>query len=123
MAERLLLRELGFTLHVENPYKFLSSFVSFLQLQSDQELVQLAWGYLNDSLRTDLCVRYKPEVIASGSIFLAARKLARPLPEAPPWWEMFDVERVALDAVALEVLLLHQMGKPALAAPNADTKD
>jgi len=42
------------------------------------------------SLRTTLCVRYPPETIACGAIYLAGRVLQRPLPEDPPWWTLFD---------------------------------
>jgi hypothetical protein len=39
---------------------------------------QTAWNLMNDSMRTDLCLRVKPEAIACGCIFMAARRVRRP---------------------------------------------
>eukprot|EP01047_Picozoa_sp_COSAG01_P078488 COSAG01_NODE_14519_length_1444_cov_1.747212_2_plen_210_part_00 len=107
-AERVMLRELGFTVHVEHPHKFVSSFMNFLGMR-DGELVQIAWSLMNDSMRTDLCVRVKPEAIACGCIAMAARKLAHALPLDPPWWHVFDVPKEQIDLVTAETLALYLM--------------
>ena len=44
-------------------------------LEGSNALAQKAWSYLNDSMRTDLCVRFKAQVVASAAIFMAARSL------------------------------------------------
>lgn len=105
-AERRILRELGFVTHVEHPLKFISSFLNFLNLSSNQELSQTAWNLLNDSMRTDLCIRVKPEAIACGCIYMAARKARHPLPADPPWWNIFDVEKEKIELVCSEILRL-----------------
>ena len=110
-AERVVLRELGFVVHVEHPHKFISSFLSFLGLQRNKPLTQLAWSLMNDSMRTDLCVRLKPEAIACGCIYMAARKLQHPLPTQPPWWHVFDVPKEQLDTVVAETLQLYTLPK------------
>ena len=50
---------------------------------------------MNDSLRTDVFVRYPPETIAVACIYLSARKLKEPLPKNPSWFEVlgkyFDI--------------------------------
>ena len=107
-AERVVLRELGFTVHVEHPHKFITSFMNFLGLQNHSALMQSAWSLMNDSLRTDLCVRLKPEAIACGCIFMAARKLNHPLPTNPtPWWHVFDVTIKHISLVTVETLSLY----------------
>ena len=52
--------------------------ISYLNLlgHSDADLIQRAWNHMNDSLRTNVFVCYRPETIACACIFLAARELA-----------------------------------------------
>lgn len=106
-AERKMLLELGFLTHIEHPHKFITSFLNFLSLQKDQQLMQLAWSLMNDSMRTNLCVQLKPEAIACGCIYMAAQKLQRPMPSAPPWWRVFDVQASDIDFVVAETLALY----------------
>ena len=77
---------------------------------------------MNDSLRTNVFVRYSPETIACACISLAARQLqvinalewlvfARidgnsdclqiPLPQKPAWWLLFDAEYKDIQVTAL----------------------
>ena len=46
---------------------------------------------MNDSLRTDVFVRYPPETIAVACIYLSARKLKEPLPKNPSWFEVLGM--------------------------------
>jgi len=108
-TERYILKELGFNLHVDHPHKFILFYVHILN--GTNELAQQAWNYLNDSLRTTLCIRYKPEVIASGAIYLAAKKLAIPLPENPPWYHLYDTTLEQLQIIESEISSLYGMSK------------
>ena len=47
---------------------------------------------MNDSLRTDVFVRYPPETIAVACIYLSARKLKEPLPKNPSWFEVLGAD-------------------------------
>ena len=47
---------------------------------------------MNDSLRTDVFVRYTPETIAVACIYLSARKLKVALPKSPSWFDVLGVE-------------------------------
>ena len=68
--------------------------------------------YLYRSFDTTLCVRYSNEEIACGCVYLAARRLGMALPEAPPWWYLFDVTEQKLMQVAKEIQGLYALPKP-----------
>ncbi|EOD38552.1 hypothetical protein EMIHUDRAFT_109248 [Emiliania huxleyi CCMP1516] len=46
-AEREILKELGFILYSEHPHKFILNYA--------------AWNFINDSQRTDACIKFAPE--------------------------------------------------------------
>lgn len=109
-AERRVLKELGFCVHVRHPHKLLQA---YLQALGAKELMSRAWGYMNDGLRTDIFVRHSAETIAAACIFLAARVEAKPLPLTPrPWWELFDVAAADLHSIAKVLLDLYARHKP-----------
>lgn len=62
------------------------------------------------SLRTTLCVRFKSEVVACGVVYAAARRFGVPLPENPPWWKVFDADKVGIDEVCK--VLAHLYSRP-----------
>ncbi|RMB91619.1 hypothetical protein DUI87_31848 [Hirundo rustica rustica] len=74
-AERRVLKELGFCVHVKHPHKIIVMYLQVLECERNQHLVQTSWNYMNDSLRTDVFVRFQPESIACACIYLAARTL------------------------------------------------
>ena len=110
--ERHILKELGFSFYViDHAHKFLLFYVKLLD--GDQPLAQKAWSYLNDSMRLDLCLRYKSEVIACAAVFLAARNLQKKLPTEgdATWWQVFQVHKPDLDAVVHAILSLYARDK------------
>lgn len=52
----------------------------------------MAWNFINDSLRTDVYLRYSSETIACSAIYLTARKMDVPLPRNPHWFLVLDVK-------------------------------
>ncbi len=67
---------------------------------------------MNDSLRTDVFVRFAPESVACACIFLAARKLEVPLPRRPrPWYELFNATTSEIHEIAYTILDLYRMEK------------
>ena len=70
-------------------------------------------NYMNDSFRTGVFVKYHPETIAVACIFLAARQLGVPLPNNPPWYEVFGkgTTQEMLQEIALEILSLYKRDK------------
>lgn len=83
-------------IHAEHAHKFVFYYIRVLLAKGFNEqypeLAQKAWNYANDLYRSTLCLKYRPNVLACASIFLASRDLKIPLPE-PSWWELFDVEQ------------------------------
>lgn len=72
-AERDLLHTSRFDLNVVHSYKFIMQYVK--QIKGERDLAQVAWSFYNDSLRTQLCLRFNSERIAIGVICLAAKFL------------------------------------------------
>jgi len=110
-AEREILKELGFILYSEHPHKFILNYVKLLSPTKDKEpaLAQAAWNFINDSQRTNVCIRFAPEVICCAAIWFAARALGLKLPShtEPPWWELFDAKKADMDAVVATVIDLY----------------
>lgn len=110
-AECLLLKVLGFCVHVKHPHKLFLMYLQLLGLEKNKKLIQCAWNYMNDSLRTDVFVRYQPEVIACACIYLAGRKINLPLPNNPPWYGLFKVEENDIIDVCYRIMELYNRPK------------
>ncbi|KAG1693661.1 hypothetical protein DVH05_023064 [Phytophthora capsici] len=121
MVERQVLIDLGFSVYnvTEHPHKYVLYYVKVLDGSS--KLAQQAWGYINDSLRVDLCVRYKAQVIACAAIFLASRFQGVALPENPPWYTLFDVDKLQLYAVSVAIMELYKQDKVQWLEPLTET--
>lgn len=111
-AERRVLKELGFCVHVKHPHKLIVMYLQVLGYEKDQKLMQMAWNFMNDSLRTDAFVRYHPEAIACACIYLTARKLNIPLPNNPTWYGSFKVAEDDIIDVCYRMLALYKRPKP-----------
>ncbi|XP_041130014.1 cyclin-L2-like [Polyodon spathula] len=103
-AERRVLKELGFCVHVKHPHKIIVMYIQVLELEKNKSLVQTAWNYMNDSLRTDVFLRFSPESIACACVYLAARALQIPLPNRPHWFLLFGVEEAGIREVCQRIL-------------------
>lgn len=110
-AECLLLKVLGFCVHVKQPHKLILMYLQLLGLEKNKNLMQCAWNNMNDSLRTDVFVRYKPEVIACACVYLAGRKVNLPLPNNPPWYGVFNVEENDMVDVSYRIMELYNRPK------------
>lgn len=64
---------------------------------------------MNDSLRTNLWLRYKPESISCACIFLASRNMQVPLPNSPPWYRVFGATDAEVEDIALTILNLYEL--------------
>ncbi|ORY05601.1 cyclin-like protein, partial [Basidiobolus meristosporus CBS 931.73] len=90
--EEVLLETLCFDLAVEHPYKILLSLVK--ELRGSKKLAQTAWAFINDSLRSILCITYPPQVVAASALYVASRFLEETLTTTGThgWWELIGVE-------------------------------
>jgi len=124
--ERIVLQTISFDLNVLHPYKMLLGMVktirkskSFQSTTSSKEFAQVAWNFVNDSLRTSLCLQFKPEAIASAAIYLASRYLNQLMPEgggtpdANPWYQEFKVELQAIQDISQRILDLYSASQRA----------
>ncbi|XP_071454997.1 cyclin-L1-like isoform X2 [Hetaerina americana] len=111
-AERRVLKELGFCVHVKHPHKIIVMYLQVLSFEKHQALMQIAWNYMNDSLRTDVFVRYQPETVACACIYLTARRLRISLPKSPPWYAVFRVKESDIQDVCKTILRLYKRPKP-----------
>jgi len=66
---------------------------------------------MNDSLRTDVFVRYRPEIIAAACIYLSARKLKVPMPKNPSWFEVLGVEEDDIRDCCYRIVCLYNTKK------------
>ena len=74
---------------------------------------------MNDSLRSDVFVRYEPEAIACACIYMTARKLQIILPKSPvQWYEIFGVNETIIKDICRRILKLYS--KPKLDFANLE---
>ncbi|XP_045762291.1 cyclin-L1 [Maniola jurtina] len=110
-AERRILKELGFCVHVKHPHKLIVVYLQLLQYEKNKQLMQMAWNYMNDALRTDVFMRFPPETIACACIYLTARKIGLPLPNSPHWFLLFKVSEEDIRMVCSKILELYKRSK------------
>ncbi|KAI5073378.1 hypothetical protein GOP47_0011391 [Adiantum capillus-veneris] len=122
IGERLVLATLGFDLNIHHPYKPLVTAIKKLKV-AQNSLAQVAWNFVNDGLRTSLCLQFKAHHIAAGAIFLAAKFLKVKLPsnDKRPWWQEFDVSPRQLEEVSNQMLELYEQHRELPASRAADS--
>ncbi|KAF8390942.1 hypothetical protein HHK36_023242 [Tetracentron sinense] len=112
LGERAVLATLGFDLNVHHPYKPLVEAIKKFKV-AQNALAQVAWNFVNDGLRTSLCLQFQPHHIAAGAIFLAAKFLKVKLPSDGDkvWWQEFDVTPRQLEEVSNQMLELYEQNR------------
>lgn len=111
--ERDVLRVIGFDFQVEHPYSHLLSRVRNLEYDNHRQLAQLAWNFINDSLRTTLCVQYEPSDIAATAIYLASQVLKKPLTKGTSgedWLVVLDCSLETIHKISNQILDLYDQG-------------
>ncbi|KAL1919465.1 uncharacterized protein VTP21DRAFT_2158 [Calcarisporiella thermophila] len=135
--EEILLEALCFDLTIEHPYTSLIAIAK--KLGVSKKLCQHAWGYINDSLRTPLCLIHRPETIAAAALLIGSTAIKEELPglengdhavngsgglldvgsdatkaagKRSSWAEIAQVDVVAAQDAALEMLEHYQHYAP-----------
>ncbi|CAN6236296.1 unnamed protein product [Urochloa humidicola] len=105
IGERLVLTTIRFDFNIQHPYRPLFDAMRNLGI-NQKEVKQVAWNFVNDWLKTTLCLQYKPQYIAAGSLYLAAKlhNIKLPLHGARVWWHQFDVAPKPLEAVIQQMM-------------------
>ncbi|KAM7257844.1 hypothetical protein ACFE04_013585 [Oxalis oulophora] len=88
-AEQLILTTLNFELTVEHPYGPLTTALGKLGL-SHTPLVQLALNLVSEGLRSSLWLQFKPNHIAAGAAYVAAKFLNMDLSHYQNMWKEFQ---------------------------------
>ncbi|CAN8231332.1 unnamed protein product [Cochlearia groenlandica] len=111
-GEKIVLSSLGFDFNVHHPYKPLVEAIKKFKV-AQNALAQVAWNFVNDGLRTSLCLQFMPHHIAAGAIFLAAKFLKVKLPSdgEKVWWQEFDVTPRQLEDVSNQMLELYEQNR------------
>lgn len=86
--ERVLLQIIAFDMHMEHPYKYLMKYRQRIPgtPESIRQLVQIAWNFVNDSLRTTLALQHDAKTTAVAALYLAFKFLKMQAPDGRPWW-------------------------------------
>ncbi|KAG9294263.1 hypothetical protein G9A89_021622 [Geosiphon pyriformis] len=121
--EIIVLEALMFDLHIEHPYRTLLEYAKELkndraiENEGAKKLAQSAWAIVNDSLRITVCLRHRPNVVASAAIYMAAKlyniRLNDDTSVGTIWWEIVnaDIKEIA-DAV--NIMLDNYITRPKL---------
>ena len=81
IAERVLLHTIAFDLDIDHPHPHIVQLVTRVRVSDkakNKELVQSAWHFVNDSLRTNLCLQHEPRDIACAAVYLAGKVIDFP---------------------------------------------
>jgi cyclin L len=91
-----------------------------LLLDAPTEVAQRAWNFLNDSMRTNVNLRFPPQVVATAAIWFAARLLLVKLPDNPPWYTLFDATLDDIEEIASVLADLYTRDKVQYIAVDED---
>mmetsp|Transcript_30740 Transcript_30740/g.67123 ORF Transcript_30740/g.67123 Transcript_30740/m.67123 type:complete len:464 (-) Transcript_30740:395-1786(-) len=111
VAERRVLHALEFIFNVEHPYKHVLLIVK-KQAESNKEIAQVAWNFINDSLRTKLSLQYDACKIAVTAVHLASKFLKANLGQtegSSAWYTSnYSVQQAELEDISNQILDLYQ---------------
>lgn len=116
-SERILLNSVSFDLDIEHAFEPVISLIKKLRrsghiTESEQrDFAQAAINFLNDSMRTSLCLQFEPPKIASALIFLTfvyLRKLPAKGPMLEQFWRQLSISERSLHSICEQVMELYE---------------
>ena len=93
-TEDVLLETLCFDLSVESPYNILYDLLKQYNAAKNKPLRNAAWGFINDSNLTQLCLLFTSRTIAATALYFAAKQYEVSFPDddkGRPWWQVQNV--------------------------------
>jgi hypothetical protein len=107
--ETVILRLLGFQIHVALPHSLCINYLQALDVFADRDaasrLAKRAFAHLNSALLSPqlLYLTHQPPALATAAIYLAAKEVGVKLPDAE-WWEVFDTDREELGFLVVAMI-------------------
>lgn len=126
-AERRLLKNLGFNLLSSYPHKIIVNYYhaivrvldadhNYWTERDNNRLLQIAWNYCNDSLRTDVFIKYHEVAVACACIQLACEDTQMLFPKSTDgriWYLLFtNQHEVEASMEVIRKLYLHKKLEP-----------
>eukprot|EP00617_Octactis_speculum_P000990 CAMPEP_0185791496 /NCGR_PEP_ID=MMETSP1174-20130828/158407_1 /TAXON_ID=35687 /ORGANISM="Dictyocha speculum, Strain CCMP1381" /LENGTH=378 /DNA_ID=CAMNT_0028486453 /DNA_START=230 /DNA_END=1367 /DNA_ORIENTATION=+ len=112
-TERQILHTIAFDLCVKHPYKDLIDTVKklhqagLIEEKQKREFAQSALNFLNDSMRTSICLQFEPKKIASATIYLATVYMNMNKPEEnPDWMKKLEINHQELASICEQIMEL-----------------
>ncbi|KAK5577302.1 hypothetical protein RB653_002243 [Dictyostelium firmibasis] len=105
-CEFFVLEELDFCLIIYHPYKSLPFYLQSSGL--DPASIEIIWGIVNDSYRTDVCLLYPPYVVALGCILLGSYLLKKDIKQ---WLSELNVEMKDIWEVSKDLIDYYEFEK------------
>ncbi|CAH8305924.1 unnamed protein product [Eruca vesicaria subsp. sativa] len=111
-GEKFVMSTLRFDLEIEHPYEPALDWVRrSVKVEMDARKVsQGAWNFINDSLRSSLCLQFRPRQIAAAAIYLGSgiMKVKLPCDGEKDWWLEFGVTKRQLIDICNQMLGIYQ---------------
>ena len=93
--EDLLLEALCFDLQLEQPYQVLLDFLRYYDVQTNRQLRNQSWAFVNDSLVTTMCLQLTPSAIAGSALYMGIKFAGASIPDderGRSWWEQLGID-------------------------------
>lgn len=124
--ERLILKNLGFCVRSSHPHKLITIYHAAMMNAFDKEkmlwserdrrkLVQSAWNFCNDSLRSDVFVQHPREAVACTCYEMAINETQTPFPRSSdnrPWYYLFNITDEQINEIRTTILSLYRRPFP-----------